>query len=136
MDENRIEDAFDMREDFISEIFYKRFDTSVVSDRYASVLEVLLALAIRMEKDILCDPMSNVDHSIDHFWIFIRNLGIENCRNDAFSEAKVRDKCEKWIRREYDRNGVGSIFPLKKVKKDVRKMEIWGQMQSYVMENY
>lgn len=136
MDENRMEDAIDMREDFISELFDRKIDVSIVKDRYISVLEVLLALAIRMEKDILCDPMSDFDHSSDHFWVFLRNLGVEKYTNDRFLEGEVREKCEKFVRREYDRNGFGGIFPLKKCHNDVRKMEIWGQMMSYINENY
>lgn len=135
-DDNRIEDAIDMREDFSEEIFGEDRYYESVMDRYVSAFEVLLALAIRMEKDILCDPMSGIDHSTDHFWTFLRNLGIEKYTNDNFSEAIVRDKCEKWIHRTYQKDGTGGIFPLKKCKNDVRKMEIWGQMNMYIYENY
>lgn len=136
MDNNRMEDASDMRFDYISELFNSKEDTSIIEDRYISVLEVLIALAIRMEKDILCDPMSENDHSSDHFWVFLRNLGVENDTNDDYFEENVRKKCEIWMTREYDFNGNGSIFPLKGNKNDARKMEIWTQMNIYILENY
>lgn len=137
MDNNRISDAKSMREEIISnEYRTSRIDATVVSDRYISVLEVLIALARRMENDILCDPMEEIDHTSDHFWVFLRNLDIEKYSNDNYKELNIRDKVEKWVRREYGKDGFGSIFPMKKPRNDMRKIEIWDQLGDYVMENY
>lgn len=135
MDNNRIEDAIYMRKEYLYDDISRGIDVSIVEDRYVSVLEVLIALAKRMENDILCDPMEEIDHSADHFWLFLRNLGVERYSNGRFLEAEVRDKCEKWVRREYKKDGTGSIFPIRKPKNDQRKIEIWAQMHAYLMEN-
>ena len=136
MDNNRIEDAICMREEYLETDKMRGFDVSAVEDRYVSVFEVLFALAKRLENDILCDPMEEVDHSADHFWRFLKNLEVEKYSNGRFSEAIVRDKVEKWVRRDYKKNGFGSIFPVKGDKIDMRKLEIWDQMNRYLMENY
>ena len=136
MDDNRIEDALDMRNEYLRDISRYRIDTSVVEDRYVSCLEVLISLAKRMENDILCDPMEEIDHSADHFWTFLRNLDVEKYSNDRISEAEINEKVTKWVRREYQKDGFGSIFPIRRPKNDMRKLEIWDQMSCYVMENY
>lgn len=136
MDNNRIQDAICMREEYLETDKMRGFDVSAVEDRYISAFEVLFALAKRLENDILCDPMEEIDHSADHFWMFLKNLGVEKCSNGRFSEAIVRDKVEKWVRREYQKDGFGSIFPVTKPKCDMRKLEIWDQMNAFLMENY
>ena len=42
----------------------------------------------------------------------------------------------KIIDRGYSRRGVGGLFPLKYSKNDQRKVELWYQMHSYLIENY
>lgn len=133
MDENRAFDAKTLRDDICNE-YDLQFD--VILKRKISVLEVLIALAKRIETDILMDPMSGKDNSSTYFWEMLRNLGLEDLKNDVFSEAKVRFKVEKWLKREFDRDGFGSIFPLKRPKCDQRRIEIWSQMQAYLGENY
>lgn len=136
MDDNRIEDALYMRKECIDSEIGRRYDVSSVEDRYVSVFEVLFALSKRMENDFLCDPMEEIDHSRDHFWLFLRNLGVEKYSNDNFLETNVREKVEKWVRREYRKDGFGSIFPVRRPKKDMRTLQIWDQMSVYILENY
>jgi len=40
------------------------------------------------------------------------------------------------ILRRYSKTGKGGLFPLKHPKKDQTEVEIWYQMQQYVMENF
>lgn len=133
MDENRAEDGQTLRNDICRD---NDLQYDFIINRKISVLEVLIALAKRMESDILGDPMSEIDNSSAHFWLMIKNLGLEKCSNGNFSEAILRDKIEKWMLRDIGKDGSGSIFPLKRPKNDQRKVEIWSQMQAYIMENY
>lgn len=136
MDENRVGDVIIMREDFVSEAFGdKLVDTSVIFDHKVSVFEIILAISKRMEHE-LCDPIDGIDHSSEYFWELLRNLDVEKYSNARYKEANIRDKCEKFSRREYKKDGSGGIFPLKNARKDQRCEEIWSQMQSYLMENY
>ena len=40
------------------------------------------------------------------------------------------------VERRYKRSGEGGLFPLKNAAKDQRKVEIWYQLSSYLLENY
>lgn len=135
MDNNRVDDALYMRNEFLEDDICRGIDVSNVENRQVSVFEVLFALAKRMENDILCDPMEEFDHSADHFWMMLRNLGVEKYSNGRFLEGEVREKVDKFVRREYGRDGFGSIFPVKNKKVDMRKLEIWEQMNVFLMEN-
>ena len=137
MDNNRISDAKSMRDEIVhNEYGARRIDATIVLDRYISVFEVLIAIAHRMWNDILCDAMTEEDHTSDYFWEFLRNLDVEKYTNERFNELNVREKVEKWVRREYEKDGFGSIFPMKKPRNDMRKIEIWDQLGDYIMENY
>lgn len=133
MDLDRGRDAEILRNDICEENGLL-FD--VILSRKISVLEVLIALARRIENDILADPMSGNDNSNHYFWEMLENLGVEKYKNDNFKVLNVHEKVEKWLDRDFKKDGNGSIFPLKHPKHDQRAIEIWAQMQAYLMENY
>lgn len=58
---------------------------------------------------------------------------------DPLSQRK-RQKCidtlERVIWRTYRQDGVGGMFPLKYPDKNQRKVEIWFQLNAYIMEKY
>lgn len=134
-DHNRIADAMRLREDFISEQL-AREDRDLVyifRDRPCSVLEILVALAYRME-----DVMGLHRFPI-WFWELLSNLGLEEFNNSNFNIKNVRkiDRIiNKWLDHNYDYDGTGGLFPLKDPPKDQRKEEIWYQMSAYLIENY
>lgn len=136
MDENRRVDAMTMKMEYIESDFGPKTGENSLIGRYISVLEVLFALAKRMENDILGDPMTEIDNSSVYFWDMLRNLDVEKYRNDNFKRVNVDEKVCKWLRRDYSRDGKGSIFYVPRSKIDMRKEEIWVQMQSYIMKNY
>lgn len=136
MDENRKMDALNMKMEYVESDLAPEHGTRVLVERFISVLEVLFALAKRMENDILCDPMTEIDNSSMYFWDMLRNLDVEKYKNDNFKGINVDEKVCKWLRRDYTHDGKGSIFYVPRSKIDMRKEEIWNQMQCYIMKNY
>lgn len=134
-DRNRIDDALRLREDFIVEQL-SREDESLVSifrNRPCSLLEVLIALAYRME-DVM-----EIDRFPIWFWEMLSNLGLEEFDNDHFDVKQIRKVdsiINRWLDRRYSHDGTGGIFPLKDPPKDQRNEEIWYQMSAYLIENY
>lgn len=140
-DNNRAEDGKNIRELFIknkeADLEYSEDELEYALGGPCSVLEMLIALAFRME-DILyeCD---GVDRSNEYFWLMLRNLGVDTCTNDEITEEQVyviEEILNDFLEREYERDGTGGLFPLKNAKKDQRFVEIWYQMMSYLDENY
>lgn len=103
-----------------------------------SVLEMLIGLARRID-EIMAEPGED-DQTPKWFWKMIENLELEKYTDADFTlrlgEERVPFIIDLVLKREYKRNGQGGLFPLKRPKKDQRKVEIWYQMSAYLVENY
>lgn len=132
-DVNRSKDALYLRNEYLVEMGKK--DYPPVTDRDdASVFEVLAALSIRCERDIIGEPGDELWGRL--FWEMLHNLKI-NMTNRDFNEPICVKNIERWINRGYRSDGVGGIFPLRKKQQiDQTEAEIWYQMQSYISENF
>lgn len=97
-------------------------------------LEMCIALASRMNDDIFdADPTARPAR---WFWIMMENCGLDKYTDDNFDPLEVEQICARIIKRQYNRTGKGGLFPLKHPKEDQRKVEIWYQMQAYILENF
>ena len=133
-DRNRISDGLYLRTVFENETGFK-VDGSMV-DGPCTVLELLVALAIRCENDIMGDP-DKEDQTDRWFRIMIYNLGLDQFEDERYDGSKIDDILLKWMSLKYSSRGIGSPFPLAVGKKtDQRKVEIWYQLQGYLAKNY
>lgn len=133
-DESRSEDGKRLREEFLIENDLEPID---IFQGPCRVLEMLVALARRAEFT-LYDPWKG-DRTYKWFWIFMKNLGLDyltddNCTSEA--ENYVRMVVTRWLDRQFDSDGNKSPFPIKKRHEDMRKVDIWYQMQWYLAENF
>lgn len=126
-DVNRVEDAFEFRDEFLNTRVVQPDPEWTGMD--ASVLEVLTALAIR------CSYQSDKPVG-DWFMIFMDNLGIlELVNQPLYFTYNVDDILANWMYRNYQPNGVGGLFPLRYTKLDQRTVELWNQMSEYLIED-
>lgn len=129
-DENRIQDGLGLRYEFLDD------DGELLDiDDRASVLEVLIALAVRADLEYIGDPGDPHPELI--FWRMICNLGLDKYDDDRIAgrEVEVERIVDIWLLREYDFDGKGGIFPLSVATFDQRKTELWSQMMAYISEN-
>ena len=135
-DDNRAYEGKNLREKFCDEqrieYIYDYFDST------PSLLEVIIGSAYRCE-EMMIDQDDNMGMNF-WFWKMLRNVGLEKFTDDNYhdlnGELIIDDILTKIIDRTYHRNGRGGLFPLKNYKKDQRKVELWYQMNSYLVENY
>lgn len=135
MDGNRAEDGIDLRYRFGYENAYE--DATIAAyldDRPCSILEMMVALAIRCEEHIMCDPDIG-NRTGQWFWNMIDNLGLSDMDDIGFDKNYVKSAIQKFLNREYKRNGEGGLFTVKHCWKDLRLVEIWYQMCWYLDEN-
>lgn len=132
MDDNRAGDGIDLRYRFGNECSY---DHSLIAeyldDRPCSVLEMLVALSIRCEEDIMDDPDIG-DRTGKWFWDMIANLGLSSMNDIRYDERYVDDVVDRFLNREYRRNGEGGLFTIRNCDRDLRDVEIWYQMCWYL----
>ena len=138
-DDNRGADGLKLRDEFGQESQW--FTTAawhLLVDRPCTVLEMLIGLARRMS-DITAE-LGNEDHTRDWFWVLIRNLDLEKFTDEDYFDfggtPRIMFLLDQVLGRTFKRSGKGGLFPLRNAKKDQRKVEIWYQMCSYLMENY
>lgn len=129
-DDNRAGDGISLRDEYGAELGF----SGVSFSQNCSVLEMLVALAIRIEDEYTGNPED--EHPEKIFWEMICNLKLDQFTDRAFQEEDVYLILKKWITRDFNKNGYGSIFPLKHTNRDQTKVEIWSQMNEYLMENY
>lgn len=134
MDGNRAEDGTDLRYRFGYEHKYEGpMIASYLDDRPCSVLEMLIALAIRCEDQIMCNTDIG-DRTGQWFWTMITNLNLASMNDDNFDPERVDIIIERFMSRKYGRNGEGGLFTVKHSRRDMRSTEIWYQMCEYIGE--
>ena len=129
-DDNRGEDGRDLRYDFADSLGINRLDEEWMS-LDCSVLEMLIALSERA-------AFESYGECGDWFRKFLENLGILQYTDSNYDEDAALDidvAIERLLNREYERNGRGGLFPLIRARRDQRKVEIWYQMSSYLLED-
>lgn len=103
-------------------------------DAPVSVLEVLIAFAIRIDDEYLGDPRD--PHPEVIFSEMLDNLGLLYYDDSHFSWSAIQNSLRVWLNREFEPNGVGSPFPLRHPPYDQREIQLWDQMNAYISENY
>lgn len=134
LDGNREADGIDLRYRFGYEDSYDdAIIATLLDDRPCSVLEMMIALAIRCEEHIMDDPDAG-NRTGQWFWNMIVNLGLGSMTDDKFDEDCVGEVIDRFLNREYKRDGEGGLFTIKHCKYDLRDVEIWYQMCWYLDE--
>ncbi len=130
-DENREFDGAGLRDD------YEREYSKIYDQEWVSVLEVLIALSIRVDNEYIGDP--DDPHPEYFFMEMIGNLGLRDFRGNELNAKETESVIkivEQWLYRTFCKDGHGSPFPVKEDHRDQRNVEIWDQMISYIDENY
>jgi hypothetical protein len=133
MDGNRAEDGIDLRYRFGREQLYSdAMVASCLDDRPCSILEMMIALAIRCEEHIMDDPDAG-DRTGQWFWSMLVSLGLGSMDDRKFDRYFVDQTLERFLERGYGRNGEGGLFTVDNGR-DMRNTEIWYQMNYYLRE--
>lgn len=122
-DENREMDGLELRRNFTFE--KPRFKAITEGSQECSMLELIIGIANRMSYMIDQDVATC-------FWHIMANLGLDG--NPSIDE--VEEAMETIQNRTYDFNGAnGGLFPVSHTERDFRKLEIFQQMNEYLVEN-
>ena len=119
MDGNRAEDGIELRYRFGREQGYR---DAVIANRLdirpCSILEMMIALAIRCEEHIMEDP----------------DIGLGSMSDVRFDPVRVVEILDRFMDHDYAPDGKGGLFTIRNPRFDMRSMEIWYQMNCYLNE--
>lgn len=130
-DKNREEDGVDLRYRFVMEENCSNLLSCL--DGPCSVLEMMVALSIRCEEDIMDDPDAE-NRTTKWFWGMIENLGLGDMTDAYFDGDYVHERVDIFLNRDYEPNGEGGLFTVRTSPYDLRTVEIWYQMCWYLDE--
>lgn len=132
MDGNRAEDGIDLRYRFACE---NDFDAAIVEKHLnncpCSILEMMVALAIRCEESIMNNPEIG-DRTGEWFWDMIENLGLADMNDGRFDEEYTDYIITRFLQRKYAQNGRGGLFFIENCRRNLRNVEIWCQAMWYL----
>lgn len=129
-DENRYADGIALRHKY-----GRRHDCVEDADRYldgpCSVLEMMVALAMRCEDTIMDDPELG-NRTAHWFWGMVTSLGLGSMNDQTFDKRYVKDVVERFLDRNYEPTGKGGLFTIRDCEYDLRDVEIWYQLCWYL----
>ena len=131
-DANRYSDGMDLRYKFEYDVGLEQDDIPEdFVNAPCSVLEMMVALAMRMEENIMFDNDVG-DRTGVWFWQMIDNLGLAEMTDGRYNSDHVYYILNRFFQNAYDPDGIGGLFYLGDECGDARDMEIWKQMCFYV----
>lgn len=132
-DINRARDGVDLRFRFADGYFpeYSYEEINELLPGPCSVLEMMIALAIRCEETIMDDP-SYGNRMAQWFWKMVVSLGLGAMTDRRFDISYVEEVVEIFLAREYEPDGRGGLFRIRNCEHDLREVEIWIIMLWYL----
>ena len=128
-DDNRASDGVNLRWRYAYGLGYD--DVPEELDGPCSVLEMMIALAIRCEDNIMDDP-SVGDRTGQWFWGMVVSLGLGGMTDSRYDKEFVIDTIDIFLEREYEPDGRGGLFTIRNCDEDLRDVEIWHQLCWYL----
>jgi len=142
-DSARTVDGIELRNKYLNEC-----DEDGKNDAYnsffgmpCSVLEMMVALAMRCESDVLHDDPEK-DYTVFLFWSMIASLGLidyadDNFPNEYYDYDNLDEIIDRFLDRNYDEDGTGGLFTVDyqyRNGKDMTTVDIWYQMMYFLRE--
>lgn len=132
MDGNREADGVNLRYRFGNERGCEDYIIAQYLDVLpCSVLEMMTALAVRIEEIMECDEQNRTG---EWFAEMLGSLGLSEMTNGNVDVSAADKIISRFLDREYKPNGKGGLFTVQKAC-DMRRVEIWYQAQYWMGEN-
>lgn len=125
-DRERLRDGIALREKWCSEVALDNESYKKVICKPCSILEMMIALARRIEVDML--------GSGSYAWIFwkmIENLGLEGMSDLNYDSSEISLAIDALMLNEYEDSGKGGLFYISD-DVELKGMSIWNQAMKWV----
>lgn len=130
-DENRIADGRDLRYEYLAQAEEEPGHPDWTG-KTCSMLEVLIVLSRQLAFE-MDDPVK------PWFWHLLEVLDLVRFNDREYDEEAqevIQETIDRVIWRNYEPNGDGGLFPLRKPERDQREVELWYQLNAYLLEQF
>lgn len=131
MDRNRAADGICLRDSFADTYGYLGIRDDL--NMPCNMLELMISVADRCEKQFMSDAELG-DRTGMWLYEMLSSLKLEDLTDGYFDYARARRAIDVLLAHSYCRNGRGGLFTVKNRNVDMRKAEIWYQMNWYLDE--
>ena len=133
-DSNRYNDGLELKKTFCWEVGLDPVNVKSLGNK-CSILEMMVALAVRCEVSIMSDPDFG-----DRTWLWFKSM-LESMRlngqtDDIFDRTYVEQRLEIMLSRSYDEYGDGALFKVDNPAFDMKNAEVWTQLNWFLSEKY
>lgn len=132
-DENRAQEGLDLRRKYASVVDVSPMEIMILINRPCTMLEMMIALACRIENQIMEDLFVGPRFG-RWFQAMLNSLGLRYETDGYLDENYVDYIISSFLKREYEEDGDGGLFRIRDHSVDMRKEEIWTQMNWYLRE--
>ena len=134
-DGNRAADGVSLRYLFgLDKKYPDSMIATMLDDHEPSVLEMMVALANRVEQNLMTD-FTKGDRTGVWFFAMIDSLGLTAQVDSNFDYDFCRRAINRFMTHSYNKNGKGGLFTIHDSNKDMRQEEIWCQLMWYLNEH-
>jgi len=129
-DDNRVADGKELRSEFLEERSDLDYGPEWL-DQGCSFLEMLIALSRRLTFET--EGVSSAEwfwHMLDNVGLHVSDSDYESQRMETFTDQVL----QALNNRTYNPNGRGGLFPLNDAQIDQTQVELWYQMNYYLLE--
>lgn len=130
-DSSRASDGENLRYRFYNEVPGITRSNLLFLNESCSVLEMMIALAVRCEESIMDDPKYG-NRTKQWFWQMMNSLGLNGMSDDCFDRDECQMIIDRFLDRKYSPDGKGGLFTIRGCGKDLRKYDIWTQLCWYL----
>lgn len=131
-DEHRYSDGISLRSRYAIVTNLREEEEELLLSYYdCSMLEMMVALALKIEEHIMADPAYG-NRTGQWFWYMIRSLGLNFYHDSNYKDEEVYNIIRKYSNGEYEPNGMGGLFYIPQIDEDLRKKSIWYQTMRYL----
>lgn len=134
LDDNRAKDGLRLRYIFGDEF---RYGDTLIEENFdwdtCSVLEVLIAMAMRCEDAIASDEDYG-NRTGQWFWTMIVSMGLSDMADADYDEKRASYILRRFLDRQYADNGLGCPFKVKHPKAPMKDTDLWLQLNWYLAE--
>ncbi len=133
-DENIELNGINLRDVFCYECDYDKDTVVPALSRPCTLLEAMVALAIKMEKSMAADTDFG-DRTGQWFWTMIKNMHLGGFDDESFDPDYADVYINRCLERNYKPDGDGGFFKIEGIDnrgEDMRDVEIWMQVCWYM----